>query len=305
MILKPQLHKLPLISDASFLYNNWHCNYFDKPWHFHEEYELVMIDKSEGTKFIGDKVSNFEEGDLMLIAPRIPHFFRNNIEYYKKSRNLEASSVFIHFTNDFLGKNFFELPEMKGVNKLLEDSQFALEIHGKIKPYIMDRLHNMCKESSAQRLVSLLDILVTISESNEVTSVLSSKYYEDKNINTFYSETEPNRINTIFAYIMKNFKKEIYVSEIAAVLHMSSASFSRYFKDHTRKTFSDYVTEVRISHACKLLMAEDQSISQVCFDSGFENLSNFYKHFRKITGVIPKEYRRRFLQNNTTCAGAA
>lgn len=305
MILKPQLHKLPLISDASFLYNNWHCNYFDKPWHFHEEYELVMIDKSEGTKFIGDKVSNFEEGDLMLIGPKIPHFFRNNIEYYKKNKNLEASSVFIHFTRDCLGKNFFELPEMKGVHKLLEDAQFALEINGKIKPYIIHKLHNMYSESSAQRLVSLLDILVTTSESNEFNTVLSSKYYETKNVNAPYDSEETNRINAIFAYIMKNFTREIYVSEIAAALHMSNASFSRYFKHHTRKTFSDYVTELRISHACKLLMMEDQSISRISFESGFENLSNFYKHFRKITGVIPKEYRRRFLQNKTTCAGAA
>ncbi len=113
--MRPQLHKLPLISNTSFLYNNWHCDYFDKPWHFHEEFELVAIDKSKGTKFIGDSVSVFEEGALLLIGPRIPHFFRNNAEYYKKNGKLEASSTFIHFTKDFLGRNFFNIPEMKRV----------------------------------------------------------------------------------------------------------------------------------------------------------------------------------------------
>lgn len=293
--MRPQLHKLPLVNDSSFLYNNWHCDYFDKPWHFHEEYELVMIEKSRGKKFIGDKVTDFEDGDLMLIGPKIPHFFRNNAEYYKKNGKLEASSIFIHFTKDCLGKNFFDLPEMKLVQKLLENSHYALEIQGTVKPYVMNRLRAMCTESAPQRLVSLLDILVKLSESNEVSPVLSARFNESKYA-VVDSCKDSDRMGIILEYITNNFHREIYVNEIAAKLHMCNASFSRYFKHHTRKTFSDYVTELRISHACKLLMMDDQSISQVSFDSGFENLSNFYKHFRRITGVIPKEYRKRFLQ---------
>src|ERR1700712_5466742 len=131
--MRPQLHKLPIFDNNSFLYNRWDCLYFDKPWHFHEEYELVMIEKSRGTKFIGDKVSLFEEGELMLIGSNIPHLFRNSQEYYEKNNNLIASSVFIHFKEDFLGRNFFDLPEMKLVRKLLDNSSFALEIHGKIR----------------------------------------------------------------------------------------------------------------------------------------------------------------------------
>lgn len=295
--MRPQLHKLPLVNNTSFLYNNWHCAYFDKPWHFHEEYELVMIEKSRGQKFIGDKVRNFKEGDLMLIGPKIPHFFRNNTAYYKKNGKLEASSIFIHFTNDFLGKNFFDLPEMNQVQKLLESAHYALEIHGSVKPKIIKTLCSMCEQSAPQRLVSLLDILVTLSESNETSPVLSSVFNEAKYMNNIYGNNGESRIHTVFQYIMNNFHREIYVNEIAAILHMSSAAFSRYFKHHTRKTFSDYVTELRISHACKLLMMDDQSISQISTNSGFENLSNFYKHFRRITGVIPKEYRRRFMQN--------
>jgi AraC-like DNA-binding protein len=293
--MRPQLHKLPLVNDSSFLYNNWHCDYFDKPWHFHEGYELVMIEKSRGKKFIGDKVTDFEEGDLMLIGPMIPHFFRNNAEYYKKNGKLEASSIFIHFTQDCLGKNFFDLPEMKIVQKLLEKSQYALEIHGAVNSYVMKKLKHMCTEGSPQRLVSLLDILVNISESHEIIPVLSSPFKESK-----YAAVDnckdTDRMHIILEYIANNFHREIYVNEIAAKLNMCNASFSRYFKHHTRKTFSDYVTELRISHACNLLMMDDQSIAQISFNSGFENLSNFYKHFRRITGVIPKEYRKRFLQ---------
>lgn len=291
--MKPQLHKLPL-SDASFLFNSWHCEYFDKPWHFHEEYELVTIDKSKGTKFIGDKVSEFEEGELMLIGPRIPHFFRNNSEYYKKDGELEASSIFIHFTDNFLGNTFFDLPEMKLVHKLLDHSKLALQIHGQIREYIIMKLHQMQTETAAQRVVSLLDILVRLSESNEMSPVLSLQYDEHSHYDNI-KDRDASRLNMVFEYILNNFHRELYVHEVAEMLHMSTASFSRYFKHHTRKTFSDHVTEIRISHACKLLMMDGQSISQVSFDSGFENLSNFYKHFRKITGMVPKEYKRRFL----------
>lgn len=292
--MRPELHKLPLEFNASFLYNNWHCHYFDKPCHFHEEYELVAIDKSKGTKFIGDSVSDFKEGELLLIGPQIPHFFRNNEEYYKKNGKLEASSIFIHFTKEFLGRNFFDIPEMKLVQQLLYRSRFVLEIHGNIKTYIISKLHIMQEESAPQRLVSLLDILVKLSESNELLSLLSADYANPKN--DIGNPKEASRINSIFDYIMNNYHREIYVHEIAEMLHMSAAAFSRYFKHHTRKTFSDYVTEVRISNACKLLMNDNLSISQICFNSGFENLSNFYKHFRRITGVVPKEYRRRFLK---------
>ncbi|WP_153798999.1 AraC family transcriptional regulator [Foetidibacter luteolus] len=297
--MRPQLHKLPLISETSFLYNNWNCAYFDKPWHFHEEYELVTIDKSSGTKFIGDKVGEFHEGELMLIGPRVPHFFKNNAEYYRKNGKREACSTFIHFTEDFLGRNFFEIPEMKLVHRLLDNSRLALEIRGNVRGYIIDKLHNMSSESAPHRLVSLLDILIKLSESDEVVPLLSSdfnvgRHREASNIK------DRSRIKTIFEYIRSNFNREIYVEEIAGLVHMSNAAFSRYFRHHTRKRFSDYVTEIRISHACKLLMTDDLSISQISFDSGFENLSNFYKHFRKIAGMNPKEYRKRFLGAGTT-----
>src|SRR6266446_1910299 len=127
--MKPQLHQLPIQSDASFLYYKWDCDYFDKPWHFHKEYELVLINKSQGTKFIGNKVSHFDEGDLTLIGSNIPHLFRNNEEYYSNHSNVKASSIFIHFTRDFLGDDFFNMPEMKLVQRLLDKSSLALEIH--------------------------------------------------------------------------------------------------------------------------------------------------------------------------------
>ena len=290
--MKPQFHKLPLKSDTSFLYNEWECKYFDKPWHFHEEYELVLIEKSKGTKFIGNDVSFFEEGDLLLIGSNIPHLFRNNEDYYAKNNALNAKSIFIHFSENFLGDSFFNIPEMKSVRRLLDRSTQALELRGKIKNYITTKLKQMGDERAAQRLLSILDILIKLSESNEAKQILPIKYTTNQTTNT--RDTE--RIHKVFEFIMRNYTQEIYVPEVASMLNMSDASFSRYFKHHTRKTFSDYVTEVRINHSCRLLMQGDDNISQISYSSGFQNLSNFYRHFKKFTGVIPKDYRKRFLK---------
>ena len=287
--MKPKLHKLPISSDASFLYKTLECPYFPNPWHFHKEYELVLINKSSGTRFIGDKVSQFEEGDLSLIGSNVPHLFRNGEEYYAKNSKLKASSVFIHFTKDFLGNHFFDIPEMKSVSRLLEKSSLALEIHGKTNKTVKNKLQDMAHQEPPERLIALLEILLVLSNSRELKPVLSTNFAVNNS-----GDTE--RINKVFEFIMKNYTQEIYVQEIASQLHMSVPSFSRDFKHHTRKTFSDYVTEIRIGRACRLLMENNHSISEISYKSGFDNLSNFYRHFKKVVGVIPKEYKERFVK---------
>jgi len=288
--MEPILSKIPFSSDASFLYKKFDCDYFNDPWHFHKEYELVMINKSTGTKFIGDNVSHFEEGDITLIGSNIPHLLRNREEFRIKNKTSGgAGAIYIHFTKDFLGSRFFDIPEMKLVHKLLERSSLALELFGKTKKYTVDKLHDMYDENPTQRLLSFLEILIKLSQSRELKPLLSTGYLANNSGDT-------DKINNVFEFIMKNYTNEIYVQEIASKLNMSVASFSRYFKQHTRKTFSDYVTEIRIGHACRLLMENNHSISEISYKSGFDNLSNFYRHFRKITGIIPKEYRVRFLK---------
>ena len=288
--MKAQLHQLTFASDASFLFYKWDCDYFDKPWHFHKEYELVLINKSQGTKFIGNNVFDFDEGDLTLIGSNIPHLFRNNEDYYSKNMKLKASSIFIHSTKNFLGEDFFDIPEMKLVQRLLDKSSLALEIHGRTKSYIIRRLHEMNDQMPPQRLLSLMEILIRLSQSRELKPLLSNDFSANNN-----GDTE--KINKVFEFIMKNYTKQIYVNEIASKLNMSVPSFSRYFKHHTRKTFTDYVTEIRIGYACRLLMENNLSISEISYKSGFDNLSNFYRQFKKITSIVPKEYRNRFLRS--------
>ena len=290
--MRPQFHKLPLSTDSSFLYMCWECNYFDKPWHFHKEYELVLIDKAEGTRFIGDHVSHFKDGDLALIGPNIPHLYRNNEDYYK-NKGLVAKSIFIHFTDDFLGKPFFDLPEMKLVRRLLDKSSLGFEVLGNANKYVKQKLVEMKEEIPSKRLLSLLDILIFLSTSNDLKYILSSGF-------TASNSNDTDRINIVLQFIMENYTNDIYIEEIASRLNMSVASFSRYFKHHTRKTFSQYVTQIRIAHACRLLMEDNYNISEICYLSGFDNLSNYHRHFKGLLGVIPKEYKNRFISNTNS-----
>jgi len=223
----------------------------------------------------------------MLIGPNIPHLYRNTEEYYQ-NKGLVARSSFIHFTDDFLGDGFFDLPEMKLVRRLLDKSVLGLEIQGKANRYVKNKLQEMESIPPANKLIKLMEILVYLSTSRELEPILSRTFIANNTSDT-------DKIDTVFQFILKNFKNEIYIEEIADKLNMSAASFSRYFKHHTRKTFSNYVTEIRISHACRLLMEGNYSISEICYKSGFENLSNFYRHFKKHTGLIPKDYKGRFL----------
>jgi AraC-like DNA-binding protein len=266
------------------------CSYFDKPWHFHKEFELVLINKSHGTRFIGNDVRPFKDGDLALIGSRIPHLYRNSEEYYKGKKNLRANSIFIHFTNDFLGPSFFDIPEMRAVKNLLAKSMMALEITGKSKLYVIKKMHEMQHQSTTVRLMSLLDILIYLSQSRYLKKILSTEF-------SMGNVKDTERINKVFEYVMKNYMNLIYIKNVAAELNMSVPSFSRYFKFHTRKTFSNFVTEIRIGNACKLLQENNHSIAEICYLSGFENLSNFNRHFKNQTGLIPKVYQQRFLQN--------
>ena len=290
--MKPQLHKLPLKTDVSFIYQQWDCAYFDKPWHFHEEYELVLIDKSKGTKFIGDHVSLFGEGDLFLLGSNIPHLFRNDEIYYEENNSAGARSYFVHFTQHLFGESFLNLPEMTPVRQLLDQSTFALQILGSTKEKVANGLRTMQEQTPSERLLTLLQLLFSLAESKEVRPLLSTKYVASHQSQA----SQSHRIQKVLEYAMKNYMHDIYLSEVASLLHMSEASFSRYFKHHTQKTFSAWLAEVRISNACRLMMEGEENISAIGYACGFENLSNFYRHFKKVTGMVPKDYRKKFLK---------
>lgn len=259
--------------------------YFKNPWHFHPELELTLILASRGTRFIGNSISNFFENELTLTGPNLPHYWRNDPVYYPKGSSLKAEAIIVRFNEDFLGKDFFQLPEMNHVNNLFKISRRGLNILGATRRRASEQLRAMMQMNGADRIIALLQVLNTIAGSSEY-KVLSS-------IGSIETVGKPDmaRINKVYSYVLKNFLRPIHLNQVASVANMNPTSFSRYFKAKTGKTFTQFLNEIRMEHAYKLLIDGKFNVSEVCYECGFQNQSYFIKQFKRITHQTPLQYK--------------
>lgn len=286
--MKAILQKVPEFVDSSFAVQRFESAYFDTPWHFHPEYELVYIQKSYGKRFIGDNISNFREGDLVLLGSNLPHWYRNDAVYYHNEPSLKASSIVIQFTTDFLGETFLMTPEMFEIHHILQKAQRGLHITGSLAKIIAKQVIEITELKGMDRLLKLLSILNSISQSEEY-NLLSNKG-PSVGINT----TDPHRINKIYEYVMNNFTEPITINEAAELIHMCPSTFCRYFKKRTRNTFTFFINEIRVGHACKLLIEGDLSITEICYKSGFNNISYFNRQFKSRKQLTPQAFRQEY-----------
>jgi AraC-like DNA-binding protein len=294
--MKPRHEKLILEPMYSFVVQKDVYPYYPTPWHYHPEYELVLVTKSTGQRTVGDYTEKFSDGDLVFIGPNLPHSYKNDPVYYQKNSLLTAEAIVIHFKEDFLGKEFFNLPEMVHVNQLFEKAKFGLKILGDTRQEISDMMLKMPNISGHRRLILLLTILEMLSVSKEVELLANSGFVQKTKV------SDNDRLAKVHDYIMKNFKNDISLVDAAKVANMSVPSFCRFFKACTRKGFSNFLNEVRVGYACKLLLEDRYNISQNCYESGFNNMSNFNRQFKKFTGESPSQYKHRVSQSiNTSC----
>ncbi len=288
--------KLHLISrdnleNTSFMVTRHNEPSFLKVWHYHPELELVLTLKSTGTRFVGDSIKKFEEGDLVLIGKNLPHMWVNDDYYFEANSGLMAEDIVIHFREDFLGKDFFETKEMKPIGKLLEKAKFGIKFIN-VNSSIPKKIENISSLNSFERTIELLSILNNLALHNSY-EVLSSEGY----IKTF-NKTKNVTLDNTYVYIFENFNNPISLEDVANVANMNPSAFSRYFKRINRKTFSRYLNEVRIGYACNQLIEQRGNIASICYESGFNNISNFNRQFKNITSKTPSEYLKHFTDTN-------
>ncbi|MDB5019732.1 MAG: hypothetical protein JWQ28_859 [Pedobacter sp.] len=286
--MKPVLEYLPRNSGESFVTKYFEYNYYPTPWHFHPEYELVLVTQSKGTRFIGNHIGNFKPGDLALIGPYLPHTYKNDPEYFEEQSTLKAKSIVVHFKEDSFSENFFSLPEAQKINGLLARSAKGLAINGKTNTVIADKLLTMIDAEGFTRWLLLLDILNILSVSKDLAYICTG-------IITGQNQRETTRMNKIIDFVIKNFNREIALSEAADIANMAENSFSRYFSQRTRKSFTSFVNEVRLNHASKLLIETDKSVTEIGMDCGFNNLSNFNRQFRKQYNNNPLSFKKLYV----------
>jgi AraC-like DNA-binding protein len=282
--MKPLHFKIPKTSGESVRIQYDEQRHFYENLHFHPELQIMVICESNGTRFIGDSIGNFNAGDLLVLGSNLPHVFRNDKRYYEPDSELQARNISVFVDLTAFEDNLFSLPESHTIQKLLLISKRGLLITGETREKVLALIEGMRTMKGFERIIQVLIIFNLLSNSNEV-EMLSSVGF-----NANLNETDNRKINDVFNYIMNNFSEDIKLSDAANVANMSVNAFCRYFKQHTQKTYSQFLNEIRIGHACKLLIEEKWNIRETAFECGYDNISYFNRQFKDITNFTPTEF---------------
>ncbi len=253
-------------------------NYFY--WHYHPEYELVYVEATSGIRHVGQHISSFMESDLILIGPNVPHL---NFDYGIKT---EYNQIVLQLQQNFLGDAFSETPEFSNINTLFEKAYLGLSFGGETKRIVAERLGQMQLNEPFEQLLNLLEILQILATSNEVTQL------NDRDTSVKLFMEDKIRMGSVYKYIHANYDNSPDVNIVAESVHLSTSAFCRYFKKQTKMTFTDFVNQYRINQA-KTLLLKNVSVSEACYEVGFESLSYFNKLFKKLTGENPSAFKRR------------
>ncbi|NML22189.1 AraC family transcriptional regulator [Pseudoflavitalea sp. G-6-1-2] len=287
--MRPQLLKVSKAPRHSFSVRQDIVPYVNNRWHYHPEIELIHFKKGEGTQFIGDNIKRFKSGDIVMVGAQLPHYWRFDDTYFEEGNTLQADVRVVHFCENFWGDQFLQLPENTNIKTLLEKARRGLQISGKTRQHVGELLEALLNTDGTMRIMLLMEALNTIAECKQLDSLSSIGFKQE------LVEAESDRVNAIYDYSLKNFKRKIQLEEIAAVANISPNSFCRYFKSRTRKTYSQFLIEIRVGQACKLLIENNLSIKQLCYESGFNNFTSFHKYFKMITGKSPLNYQKEFM----------
>ena len=255
-------------------------NYFY--WHYHPEYELVYVEAVTGIRHVGQHISSFMGSDLVLIGSNVPHL---NFDYGIET---EYHQIVVQLKGNFLGDAFKETPEFSLIHQLFEKAYLGLSFSGETKEIVAQKLKFMQGLGHFEQLINLLEVFHVLSNSKEVKELNE----QDTSIKLFFDDKI--RMGSVYKYIHLNYDKKPDVNAVAAAVHLSTAAFCRYFKRQTRMTFTDFVNQYRITQA-KTFLLKDVSVSEACYEVGFESLSYFNKLFHKLTGENPSAFKKRTL----------
>lgn len=256
---------------------------FDTPWHYHPEYELTFIVSSRGVRYTGNSFENFEENDLVLLGPHVPHCWKNTGQQLEK-----ASAIVIQWNDHLLGVDWLKQREFDSIRKLLQRSEQGLKFDTHLAIKLKNDLKVLLELPPFEKLIAFVEILNELALSPDARVLCDRSFYNEMN----YEDHE--RINRIQQYVRKHYMQKITLAKMAAEIHMTEESFSRFFSKLMSKPFFTFLNEYRINAACKMLIETDVSVTQISYDCGFESLPFFYRQFKKYKENSPKQYRSAF-----------
>ena len=280
-----KLHLLNRSSKENNSFTIAHHQYpnFLKVWHYHPELELSVLLKSSGTRFIGDSIGKFVAGEVVLIGKNLPHMWLNDEAYFDTNSGLQAEAIVIHFNQEFLGVDFFDVPEMQAMSKLFLRAQQGVHFLN-VEEEVLKAINNLIDLGDFEKTIQLLTILQALAK-HKSYALLSSPGFANS-----FNQGSNKELDKIYEYVFKNFNHPIHSKDVAEVVHMNPSSFSRFFKRTHQKTFTRYLNEIRVGFACKMLIEDASNITAICYESGFSNVSNFNRQFKAIKGMTPSVY---------------
>lgn len=287
--MKTALQKSPIPAAQAFVAKMLEDPFFDPNWHFHPEYQLFIVLEGTGTRFVGDSLQRFKPGDLVFTGPNLPHLWRSDQEYYEGKHHLMTRGIVIYFHDNFLGEALLGKNELYMIRQLLSKAKRGMKITDGTADKVRHMMKELLKLEGFSSILQLLNILHILAESQEYQLLTSDSY-----CNTL-KRSDTDRMNKVYDLILERFTQKITLEEVAALAYMTPSSFSRYFRSHANKTFSQMLSEIRIGHASKLMIEKNMSVAEAGFKSGFQTLSNFNRQFRAIHHRSPSEYKRAYL----------
>lgn len=287
--MKPHFHRVPRSSEYAYLSRQHTLPNFGTVWHYHPELELHYIIRGEGVRFVGENISNFEAGELLLLGANLPHMWRCSEKYFEGDPTVSAEAIVVHFLPDFAGADLLKKEETALLLSLYEKALLGQEVLGRTKNQVLTLMQQSVKNSGFSRLINILQMVNILAESKEMKPINQGVIQYRSN------QDEIDRLNKIYQYTLDNYRQDITLENVAEIANLSITSFCRYFKMMTKKTFNDFLAEVRISHARRLLIEDEHLTTEaICFECGFNTRSNFFRHFKNITGYSPIVFRQKF-----------
>lgn len=280
--MKPFIQKLPLSESTSFVARTYRTPEFEVSWHQHIEYELILFTEGRGLGFVGNHVGRFDTGDVYFLGANLPHTFQ------KREIDLIVSAVVIQFREDLLGKNFDLLPETYKIVELFKKSMGGLKIRGECRTLLQPLIKELEILHGFKRIIRLYECLNLIQEMREFTCLSTHEIINPLNFK------DQKRIDDIFQYTIDSFKDPISLSDIAKVACMSVPAFCNYFKKSCKKTYIQFLNEIRIDYACRCLIDSENTILNICYESGYNTLANFNKQFIAIKKITPSKFRKNY-----------
>lgn len=286
--MKPVLKIIGVQQDKTYQIMKVCEPYFFPSWHFHPEFEIMLVLEGTGIRFVGDSMERFQPGDLIFYGNDIPHLYRSDKQYYQKENEQVSKAIVIYFKENFLGESFWNLPDTALIKKLFSNSRRGIKFKGQVKEELKRKIWKLDdNKDGISRIIDLLSILRTMANCEEYNLLSSNAFI------AYANNEDCERINKVYQFIMDNYSDNPSLEQVAKTANMSATAFCRYFKSRTNKTYIQILNEIKIGNACKLLIDNDLSISQVCFETGFNNFTHFNSQFKRIIGITPTQYKDR------------